>query len=378
VALPLTKSFEGLKQTYPGLAGVVAYCAPEDYAAPRKAFLDLPSPATKVFLGAPAGPGARVLSLLNLMAYAKRVEAKCVLTIDANLATVKRTWIGRLAEPVLSGQAALTAPFYHSLKFDTPVTTLFAYPLFRALFGRRLRQPFRCDRAFSAGLNELLLAHDGWRPDGPYAMAEMTTSLVAIANGAKICQAFMGNPRVGAVMPPLDPTAASLFIEAAGSLFELVSLYPDLWGRVARSRPTPVTGTDLAPPVIPSRTLASPNQFLESLRGVVARRSGFWSDVFGGAYDHVYRSLAYDDYKLLTVDCAEWANLVFDSALAWRRLDAAGRQALLEALSAVFLGRLLAWIRDAAGLTLAQVEARGEEEARVFETAKSRLAAGWS
>jgi hypothetical protein len=378
VGLPLTKSYEGLSQSYPGVPSVIAYCGPETLKNAKDLFLNLPSPVPKVFLGAPAGPDSKERSLLNLMAYAQKLQAKAIVTIDADLSTVKRTWIGRLAGPVLSGQASLTSPFYHSLKFDTPVTTLVAYPLFRALFGRRIRQPFLCDRAFSGELNDIFLAKKDWPKGLPYFMTEMTLSLLAIANGAKICQSFMANPRIGSALLPIDTaTTASLFIDACRSLFELIVRYPGLWLKVSRSRPTPVTGTDLTPPVSPARTLASPNQFLESLRTVVTKEAKFWSGTFQGAYDHLYRSLAYDDYRLLTVDPAEWANLLFDSALAYRRLDEAGRQTLLECLSAAFLGRLLTWIRDAAGLTLGQMEARNEEEARMFESSKSRLVAGW-
>lgn len=378
VSLPLTKSFEGLTQTYPGVSSVIAYCGPESLVANKEHFLDLPSPVPKVFLGAPDGPDSRLRSLKNLMAYAKSVSAKVILTIDADIATVKRTWIGRLAAPVISGQASMTAPFYHSLKFDTPVTSLLAYPLFRALFGRRIRQPFRCDRAFSAELNDVFLAHGNWPVAKPFPMTEMTLTVLAISQKAKICQSFMANPRIGASLPPLDTTTTVLFIDVCRSLFDLIIEYPELWLNVTRSRPTPVTGTDLTSPVTPARTLASPSQFLESLRRVVSRDAKFWSTTFMGTYDHLFRALAYDDYRLLHVDSAEWANLIFDSALAYRRLDEPGRETLLESLSAVFLGRLVTWIRDAAGFSLGQMEAESEIEARVFESAKSRLVEGWT
>ena len=322
IELPLVKAYEGLTQTYPELGSVVAYCGSDSYAASRKTFQELPSPVPKIWLGTAEGDLDRRHSLVNLMALAKRLQAKVILSVDADLSTVKRTWIGRLAEPIVKGQASLVAPFYHSLKFDTPVTNLLAYPLFRALFGRRLRQPFRADRAFSAELNEIFLAHEGWPEDRPWPMTEMTAALVAIKHGARICQSFMANPRVGPTLPPLDPESGRLFVDVCGPLFELVESHPDMWLKVSRSRPTPVAGTDLTPPLTPPRAIAPPNVFLDRIRELTSLHAGFWSEAFRGARDRLWRTLAEADFRSLSVAPEEWADLVFDAALAHRRLTA--------------------------------------------------------
>jgi hypothetical protein len=378
IELPLVKAHEGLTQTYPELESAVAYCGSESLGPSRKAFLELPSPVPKIFLGTAADDLDRRHSLVNLMRLARRLKARAVVAIDANLSTVKRTWIGRLAEPILKGRAALVAPFYHSLKFDTPVTNLLGYPLFRALFGRRIRRPFQADRAFSAELNDLLLDYGGWTDGRPWAMTEMTCSLVAIANGARICQSFMANPRIGPTIQPLDLKSGDLFAEVAGSLFEMIGLHPDLWLKASRSRPTPVAGTDLTAPLTPPRTIAAPNVFLERIRELTDLHAGFWSRTFLGAHDGLWRHLAAADFRTISVEPGQWSALVFDAALAHRGLGPGDRQTLMESLTAVFFGRLLTWIRDGAGLTLPQVEAKTEDEARIFEAGKGRLVSGWS
>ncbi|MDR2443786.1 MAG: hypothetical protein LBE31_09750 [Deltaproteobacteria bacterium] len=377
IALPLTKAYEGLKQTYPDLNSVIVYCASESFEKTRKAFLELPSPVPKIFLGTKAYDTSRVHSLINLMTLAKNLEAKGIVTIDTNLSTVKRTWIGRLLGPILNNQAEMTAPFYHSLKFDTPVANLLAYPLFRSVFGRRLRQPFATDRAFGPQLNDIFLSYDRWPFDRPFVETEMTMNILAISHKARICQSFMANPRCGSVLPPLNPSSRDLFIDVCGSLFNLIAQYPDFWLKNSRSRPTPVIGTDLQPPLTLPRKLAPMTEFLDSSRSFAQENRKFFSDIFNAQFDPVFDCLLTQDANCLTIDPKTWATVIFQSALKWPKITIGDRQMLLDCLASVFFGRFITFVREAAGLTLSQVEALTEEEARVFESQKHLLTSGW-
>ncbi|MDR1677921.1 MAG: hypothetical protein LBS44_05970, partial [Deltaproteobacteria bacterium] len=229
VQIPLVKAYEGLKQTYPELVSAIAFCDSSHKTVLRESFLSAPCPIPRIYQATEMGHERKINSLFNLMHLAKRLQAKVVVALDGDLTSVKRTWIGRLADPILSGTADYTAPFYHSLKYDTPVTNIFGYPLFRALFGRRLRQPFFADRAFSRELNDYFLTNQKWPLDMPYAATEMTLAVLTINKKGRICQSFMATPRLSWQTSDLDIDTGVVFQEVAASLFTVAECFQDVW-----------------------------------------------------------------------------------------------------------------------------------------------------
>ena len=57
------------------------------------------------------------------------------------------------------------APLYHRHKFDGTITNGIVYPLTRALYGRRIRQPIGGDFGFSGELARVYLAKPVWGTD---------------------------------------------------------------------------------------------------------------------------------------------------------------------------------------------------------------------
>jgi hypothetical protein len=377
ISLPAVKASEGLCQAYPDLKGLIVAsdCSPDEAA--QETFLNTPTVAPKLYISTPPDGAGRLQAMFNVMHVAKRVNAKVTLLIDASLTSVKRTWIARLADPIVNGQSALTAPFYHSAKFDFPVNSLLAYPMFRALFGRRIRKPFNADRAFSGELNEAFLAYDRWPVDAPCQAAEMTMCLLASARGATICQSFMAAPRFGRVRPPLGVAAGLLFQDVARSLFDLTASRPDLWLQVVRSRPTAVTGTDIKPNAAPPREISPLEFFWRRIIELVDAHSAFWSETFQGRADHVYAQLKATPPPKLTMPAETWTRQIYQSALVWPALNDDGRRRLLEALTPLFYARLLGWFKAGANLTGPQLEALTEDDARLFESLKGEFVAAW-
>ena len=61
-------------------------------------------------------------------------------------------WIELLAGPVLKGGYDYVAPLYARYKYDGTITNSIVYPLTRALYGQRIRQPIGGDFGFSGSL----------------------------------------------------------------------------------------------------------------------------------------------------------------------------------------------------------------------------------
>ncbi|MDR0354218.1 MAG: hypothetical protein LBJ64_00540 [Deltaproteobacteria bacterium] len=377
VHLPLTKAYEGLNLTYPRQNTAVACCDSSRLGDLRNSFLDSSCPLPRIYVSADHGRSAKINSLFNLMHLAKRLKAKVVVVLDADLQSVKRTWIGRLAEPICSGQADFTSPLYHSLKFDIPVTSIFGYPMFRAIFGRRLRQPFYTDRAFSQKLNERFLAYKNWPVDLSYQATELTMAVLAIADGGRFCQSFMAAPRMYWQNCQIGAETGLVFQDAAAAVFSAAENFPEVWSNAKRSKPTLITGTELTPSIIAPRDMARPEDFMKAIAGIAKKQGHIWRKAFDGRKDWVFEMITSETTETINMNAENWAGICFKSLLAYRRLDPAERADFLEALSAVFFARLLTWLKNGSSLNLSQMEALTEEECRIFEANRRLLVDGW-
>jgi hypothetical protein len=378
IQIPLVKSYEGLIQDYPGLSSAIAFCDSTRKEGLKDQFLGAPCPVPRIYQATESGHEKKITSLFNLMHLARRLKAKVVIALDGDLTSVKRTWISRLAQPIIAGNADYTAPFYHSLTFDTPVTNIFGYPMFRALFGRRIRQPFLTDRAFSGELNEHYLANRDWPLDLPYSATEMTLTILSITKKARICQSYMATPRLSWQSTPLDAGTGHQFRKVALSLFSLTDLFKDVWLNCKRSKPTNITGTELAPSVIAPRTISPPEVFMDEIAAIVDQYSGLWHDVFNGRKDWIFQKLVNEPAESMSVGTEDWVHVCYKSAVAFQTLGDEARADFLRALTAVFYGRLLTWLQSGKGLSMPQMEALTEKECGLFEAKRHVFADDWA
>jgi hypothetical protein len=375
ITLTLTKASEGLSQAFPGHRAAIACLDAGSADGTREAFLESPSAWPRVFVShAPGQP--RLTGLLNLFALAGRLSARCAVVLDAGVISVKRTWIGRLAGPIMDGRAAYTAPIFSSHACDSPLNSLLAYPLVRALFGRRLLQPLSGDKAFSGELNQAYLKYDNWHRGGSLPTADLAREYLAISQGAPICQSNMADPRLGQELAPIDHSLCDSFLDILGAFYGLISSEAHFWSKIKRSRPTSVTGAELSPRRAPRRPEPSYPALAELARQKAAESQGFFASVFGGQGDLPERVIRESDGEP-GLKPEEWARLVYRGAVAYHALSEKERPLLLECLVPAFLARYLQFAKSTADNSSAQGEALVEEEARIFERLKPEFLARW-
>ena len=69
--------------------------------------------------------------------------------VDADVRSISPEWIELLLRPVLEQGYDYAAPYYLRHKYDGTITNSLAYPLTRALYGKRIRQPIGGEFGFS-------------------------------------------------------------------------------------------------------------------------------------------------------------------------------------------------------------------------------------
>ncbi|MCP9456745.1 MAG: glycosyltransferase, partial [Nitrospira sp.] len=156
----------------------------------------------------------------TIFEIARRLEAKACAVVDSDLRSITPEWIELLLRPVLEEHYDYVAPYYLRHKYDGTITNSIVYPLTRALYGQRIRQPIGGDFGFSGHLAEHYLDQHVWESDVARFGIDIWMTTEAIASGARVCQSFLG----AKIHNPKDPSAdlAAMLMQVLGALFALM------------------------------------------------------------------------------------------------------------------------------------------------------------
>jgi hypothetical protein len=160
--------------------------------------------------------------------------------VDSDLRSIVPEWIELLAGPIVKGGYDFVAPLYARYKYDGTITNNISYPLTRALYGARIRQPIGGDFAVSGDLVARYLELDTFDDLAARFGIDIWMTHSAINEGFAICQARLGAKIHDAKDPASD--LGPMFRQVVGTLFKLAGHYEDRWLRVKGSHPIP--GTD--------------------------------------------------------------------------------------------------------------------------------------
>src|SRR5919198_5637774 len=128
------------------------------------------------------GVPGRGAALRLTFAVARRLGARGLALLEADVTSAAGEWLERLLRPVLEQKADLVVPVYARHPYDGTLTNLVLAPLVRALFGRRLHQPLAGAGALSARLLDRLLADPRWPAPGT-PQTHLWGEATAIADG---------------------------------------------------------------------------------------------------------------------------------------------------------------------------------------------------
>src|SRR5919106_748612 len=87
------------------------------------------------------GVGGKGAALRTVFEIANAIGVKALVVVDSDLRSIVPEWIELLAGPILKGGFDYVAPLYSRYKYDGTITNTVTYPLTRALYGLRIRQP---------------------------------------------------------------------------------------------------------------------------------------------------------------------------------------------------------------------------------------------
>src|SRR4029450_13775932 len=120
------------------------------------------------------------------------------------------------------------------------ITNTVTYPLTRALYGHRIRQPIGGDFGVSGDLVRHYLELGDWTDDISKFGIDIWMTTSALTGGLAVCQA----PRGAKVHDPKDPGAdlGPMFRQVVGTILRLAAGHPGSWLGGRRGPRAPAAG----------------------------------------------------------------------------------------------------------------------------------------
>ncbi len=361
---------EGARRAFPGLRTVILNVDGGSTDGTPQAALSAQVPAEVTVLSTRyqglSGKGSAVRAIFEA---AHLLGVRACATLDADLRSVAPWWVERLVGPVVRGEAEYVAPYYVRHKYDGTITNHLAYPMTRALYGVRVRQPIGGEFGFSGAFAARALRFPVWEGDVARFGIDLWMTTTALNEGYRVVQASLGVK----LHDPRDPAShlGPMFRQVAGTLFSLMETYADRWRQVQGSVPAPVVGEPVE--AEPEPVSVNRAALVEGFQDGFSRFAEVWREVLEPeAFAALARMAACSE--ALQFHDRLWARICYAFAAAYHRKKAGE---LLEALIPLYFGRVAAFVEETEELNLQEAEAVVERQAEAFESEKPYLLGAW-
>lgn len=303
---------------------------------------------------------------------AEVLGAKACAVVDSDLRSITPEWIQLLVAPVLDREFDYVAPYYLRHKFDGTITNSIVYPLTRALYGRRVRQPIGGEFGMSARLVSHYLTEPVWDTDVARYGIDIWMTTTALCGDYRVCQAFLG----AKIHDAKDPSAdlSGMFVQVLGTLFRLMETHETVWTRTTSSQPVPTLGFPFAVGLEP--VSVNLERLIEHFRRGVVELGDIWADIFDSASMSRLVRLSKRSAGAFNMDDDLWVALVYGVAGAYhhRVMD---REMLLRSALPLYMGRVASFVNEMRDASADRVEARLEDLCVRFEAQKDDLVRLW-
>ncbi len=308
----------------------------------------------------------------TIFEIAEALDAKACVVVDSDLRSITPEWIELLVKPVLEDGFDYVAPLYHRHKYDGTITNSIVYPLTRALYGKRVRQPIGGDFGFSGRLSKFYLTKDVWQTDVARFGIDIWMTTTALANRFKVTQSFLG-AKIHDIKDPGSDLSAMLY-QVVGATFELMETYHDVWKPVRGSEPVSAFGFEYT--VGLEQVKVNTGRMLNVFREGLNNLRELWIDVLGaGDFRELERTGTLAD-KEFRFPPALWTRVIYDYAIAYHKKKLPAEH-LIKSLTPLYLGKTASFIIEAEQMGQRDAEAEIEKLCMEFENSKDYLVNNW-
>jgi hypothetical protein len=285
---------------------------------------------------------------------------------------IKTEWLTTLVRPVYAEKFDLVLPTYSRHRFDGMLLTNLLYPMTRALYGWRIREPYALDFAFSGRLGSQFLAQNSWQDETARSGSETYFTLNAIAGQARICQSFLGNrEHVERASSDLIPALR----QTVGALFSSLGPHVALWNASTGSQSVPTTGPEVEFTLEPLRV--NRKRLREMFSAGVAELESVFQAILSPSTLEELRRIAQLDEALFRYPAELWVRTIYEFAAAYHK-SVISRDHILQALAPLFRGRAFTFLVENRNGSADEVENNVEALCLAFERGKPYLLELWN
>ncbi len=316
------------------------------------------------------GKGSAVRAIFEM---ARVLGVKAAIVLEADLMSLTREWIQRLAAPILSGEYDLAIPYYARPLVEGGVTDIIGYPLTRMLYHVDLRLPMAGDFAISGALAAKLYARDVWETDVARHGIDIWMSTVAINENLKMCQVRLGTKIEDKkeVAVQVDPT----FIQTVGTLFRMMDIYRRRWMEERPLRNIPFYLDDGPPEPARLTGAITVDMLNDAFHSASRRYRRLWRSILTKtSYEEVVE-LANKPRGGTRFPADLWARVVFDCAVVYNKGEN-DPDKVVAGLLPLYYARVATILRET-GAKLDAIEKIVQEQAKVFAENKKYLVYRW-
>lgn len=374
IPFPTEQADKGLRKYFPDRSAVIVNCDNNSPDGTREAFLNTPTQTPKMYLSTEEGVKGKGNNFRNLFQKVVDLSASAIVVVDADLKSITPQWIRNLGEPLFQ-DFHYVSPLYVRHKYDGTITNNIAYPLTRALYGRRIRQPIGGDFGFSGELAKVYVELEGWNDATANFGIDVWMTTLAVRQRLPVIQSFMGRPKIH---KPKDPAAdlGPMFGDVVGTVFDLMARYAGFWREVKWSRPTAVFGFGLGEVEVPPAVEVNVNSLYEKTSSGTNEHWDLYRQFLLGETLAKLEEVAGLPPEGFEFPTSLWAKILYDFALAYRD-EMVPRDELLKSLIPLYYGKTLSFVQDTAPMNTQQVEEFIEDQCLQFEKTKPYLLERW-
>lgn len=294
-------------------------------------------------------------ALRTILAAADLLRAKACVLVSPDSTTIEPDWLQRLARPVYSDNFDMVCPIYQRQKSEGVLMRNLLYPMTRAIYGQKIREPYASEFAISGRLATDFLASSTWNEDWGRIGAEICLTITAITGKYRICQSFLG------MKAQPDRSARDLLAamrQTVGALFSSLDGNFPLWSAIADFQSVPTI--DVQSEFMPEPVRVNRKQLREMFATGVAQLEPIFRSILSLSTLSELQRISTLDVNDFNFPAEVWAKTVFEFAVSYHK-SVINRDHIVQALVPLYRGRALTFL-------LENREASGEDTERSVES----------
>jgi len=312
------------------------------------------------------------LALRTFLSSADLLRAKACAVVSPATASTAPDWIANLLRPALRDNYDFVAPMYSRHKFQGLLARNLLYPMTRALFGRRIRELYSDEWAFSSKLGSFCLGQEVWNEEPVRTRPEAWMGISAMASDFRCCQVFLGEKP----QPPAGsgPDIVEALRQTVGSLFWCLETRQNEWLGRDGSEPVPTFGPDHA--VTTESSDLDLGHIFEMFKSGVKQLEPVLNSILSSETHTNVQTIAQLDQQGFRFGTDLWVKVLYDFAASYHR-SVINRDHLVQALVPLYRGKICSFLIEHANSAPADMEADSETLCMEFERQKPYLIEKW-